>query len=159
MKTLVKAGVPVAVLAVTLAVTHFGSTVVQAAQPQREPEPFQQQFSCIIEPDISDFWCGTNTYTVPAGKRLVVEYVSGSAAMYQVGVSAGLNLGSAYHYLALTNPREWNQWDNYRNISQEMLGFAEAGEEVYAVLNADDFIVTTEVGLSVVVVGYLVPAN
>ena len=145
-----------AALAITLAATRLGPNEAQAAAPGSEPVPFQQAFWCTIPAYANDLLCQSQTYTVPAGKRLVVEYVSGRASIPAgANMTASLELGAVPHTLALGNPQMWGLWENSRAVSQQMLGFAEAGTTVHVDLHTDNSL-TYQGNIYCVVTGHLV---
>jgi len=152
--------VGVAALVFTLGLAGLGPKVAQAG-PDKEPVPFQQSFSCGIQ-NIGDpvQHCVSESYTVPAGKQLVVEYVSGVAVSTE-NMAATLWLGEVTHRLALGNLGQWYQWTNARTVSQPMLGFANAGAVVKIEFSLDKALsgpVIQSAVIECVVSGHLVPA-
>ena len=146
-------------LAITLAVTGLGPRAVQAAPPERT-ELFQHQFECVLEPGSAS--CSSSAYTVPSGKRLVVENVTGSACLDPgAKMGATLQLGSSVRNLVLGDGYPWFQW-TCRGVSQQILAFADAGTVVtasFAVGNLGGADYAGTAGpLSIWVSGELVPA-
>ncbi len=102
-------------------------------------------------------------YVVPAaGKRLVIEYALGDACIEAVyNVAAKLTLGAKSPQLVLGPGRTWMQW-TCRDVSQQMLGYADAGTSVSLWFGIDVYHTPSYGGtgapISIIISGRLVPA-
>lgn len=121
---------PVTVVNTPLPVSVANSPLpVLDAAPEREP--FQTTL-CTDEPSCPDVGSPSNTYSVPAGKKLVIEYVSGSCFTTP---TAG-RLVNFYLQIALTNhyftPNTIATTDvaRYEVVSQSTRLYAAAGSTV-----------------------------
>ena len=67
-------------------------------------QPVNVSGTCTITPPVTG--CDADLYTVPAGKRLVIEYFSGLANVAAAGESVrmSVNVNSRFHYLPLLPP-------------------------------------------------------
>src|SRR5437867_3289252 len=96
-------------------------------------QPFQEVALVVIPASSSS---ASSTFTVPAGKRLVIEYVSGNNTLF-----AGQKLRGAFiltyvggqyqrHYLLIHHGEPYNNTNEEFVTAQEMKAYADPGTQV-----------------------------
>jgi hypothetical protein len=131
-------------------------------------EPFQQALNVNL--DGGDF-SGTDLFTVPEGKRLVLQYIAVSAAVppdegvsvsYRVGNALGTSAGVPIVSggLEKTSAGDFVQWAG----GGPVLAYANPGQNVWVELQRESSLSTGTTGggiagMTAILAGYLVPSS
>ena len=100
-------------------------------------QPFQKELNFDFNPASLG---GGGSFVVPAGKRLVIEFVSGNILLEQgkaidFAISANVNGTTAPHRLLLNELWPWGIYSISYNVSQSMKIYADPLAEVLVYVN------------------------
>lgn len=100
-------------------------------------QPFQEELNFNFDPAHTG---GGSSFVVPAGKRLVIEFVSGNIHLEQgkattFSISANVNGTTAPHRLLLNELWPWGIYSISYNVSQNMKIYADPLAEVLVYVN------------------------
>jgi len=100
-------------------------------------QPFQKELNFDFNPANTG---GGSSFVVPAGKRLVIEFVSGNIHLEQgkalsFSISANVNGTTAHHRLLLNELWPWGIYSMSYNVSQNLKIYADPLAEVLVYVN------------------------
>lgn len=163
------ANTPTVTLSGTPTVSLSGTPSVNVANTSTSPVPVQDVRTATSQPFFHHNFFTFSTqfgndsadaYTVPAGKRLVIEYVSasGKAGHGEVFISWAIHLGPTVHYLTPILAGSGNDGFDYFSASAPVRGYLDAGSQLFFDVERCQFCTTANASASYTVSGYLVDA-